>query len=115
MFNPQRLLQYCVPDVRHRYTRRDTALYALSVGFGQDPLDRRQLDYVSLLDDMQVAPSLALVLGYPGFWLGQPDTGVTANRVVHSAQHIELAGPLEPSGEVVSHTWLTEEPTKAQF
>ena len=32
-------------DIEHSYTERDAILYALSVGFGDDPLDLRALDY----------------------------------------------------------------------
>ena len=34
------LLSYAVPEVVQELTRRDTMLYALSLGLGTDPLDR---------------------------------------------------------------------------
>lgn len=106
-FDYKRLLCYPVREVRQRYTRKDTALYALSVGFGQDPTDERQYPFVSLRDDMLAAPSLSLVLGYPGFWLGNPDTGVDAARVVHGEQRVRLLRPLPAEGEVIGRTAIT--------
>ncbi len=32
----EQLLNYELPEVRQRYTARDTMLYALSIGLGQD-------------------------------------------------------------------------------
>ncbi|WP_219214269.1 MaoC/PaaZ C-terminal domain-containing protein [Variovorax boronicumulans] len=107
MLDYERLLHYPVPEVRQRYTRRDAALYALSVGFAQDPMDERQLRFVDLRDDMLTTPSFALVLGYPGFWLARPDTGVDASRVVHGEQHVELMRPLPAEGEIVGRTEIT--------
>lgn len=34
------------PEVRQAYTCRDTILYSLSIGFGQDPVDPSQLSFV---------------------------------------------------------------------
>jgi acyl dehydratase len=106
---PSRLLQWKVPSVRQRYTRRDTALYALSVGLGHDPLDPRQLSMVDPWNERLAAlPSMALVLGYPGFWLGDPKvhaaTGIAADQVLHAEQSLELHAPVPAEAEVVGHT-----------
>ncbi len=67
--DPEVLLNYPIPEVRQRYSRRDSAFYALSLGLGGDPLDERQLAYVDPCRDLQALPCMALVLGHPGFWL----------------------------------------------
>jgi len=103
-----KLMNYPIPEVRQRYSRKDTAFYALSVGFGQDPLDARQLRFVDQdRTDFCAVPSMAVVLGTPGFWLGHPDTGVDANKLVHGEQSIRLYQPLPAEGEVVGTTRVT--------
>lgn len=85
--DPDRLLRYPLPDVRQRLNRRDTAFYALSVGLGHDPLNRPALDFVDFdRPGFQAMPLMAVVAGYPGFWLGRPDTGVDAARLVRSTE-----------------------------
>jgi acyl dehydratase len=101
------LLNYAIPEVRQRVTKRDTILYALGVGLGQDPLDTRQLDFVDHHRVLKALPSMAVVLGYPGFWLGNPATGVDAVKLVHGEQSIELHAPLPVEGEIIGRTKVT--------
>jgi acyl dehydratase len=105
--NVEHLLKFPIAPVRQRLTKRDTILYALSVGLGQDPLDQRQLDYVDQHRALQALPSMAVVLGYPGFWLGNPATGVDAVRLVHGEQSIELHAPLPVEGDITGTTRVT--------
>jgi acyl dehydratase len=101
------LRNFAIPEVRQRLTKRDAILYALSVGVGQDPLDRRQLDFVDHKRLLRALPSMAVVLGHPGFWLGNPATGVDAVRLVHGEQGIELFAELPVEGEVIGATRVT--------
>ncbi len=98
------LLNFPIPEERQRLARRDAAFYALSVGLGQDPLDGRQLDFVDARRAMRVLPSMAVVLGHPGFWLADPRTGVDAVQVLHGEQGIALHRPLPAEGEIVGRT-----------
>jgi acyl dehydratase len=102
-----RLLNFPIPEVRQRVTPRDAILYALSVGLGQDPLDRRQLDYVDHHRALRALPAMAVVLGHPGFWLRDPRTGVDAVRLVHGEQGIRLHRPLPTDGEIIGRTRVT--------
>ena len=102
-----RLLARAFAPLTHTYTARDTRLYALGVGFGADPLDAGQLNYVyGGADDetLQAVPTMANVLAYPGFWAREPDTGIDWQRVVHTEQEIALHAPIPPSGRVIGHT-----------
>jgi acyl dehydratase len=103
----EHLLKFPIAPVRQRLSKRDTILYALSVGMGQDPLDTRQLDYVDHHRALKALPSMAVVLGYPGFWLGNPATGVDAVRLVHGEQSIELHAPLPVDGDITGTTRVT--------
>jgi len=105
--DPDHLLNYCIPPVRQRYSRQDCAFYALSLGLGADPTDEAQLSFVDANRDFQALPCMAVVLGHPGFWLGNPDTGVDALRLVHGEQSVEWHRALPPEGEVIGHTRVT--------
>lgn len=105
--DPQHLLNYPIPQVRQTLTEKDTAFYALSVGLGMDPLDEKQLRFVDSARDFRALPSIAVVLGHPGFWVARDDTGIDAVRVVHGEQRIEWHKPLPVAGEVVGETRVT--------
>lgn len=99
--NPDTLLDWTFPAVRHAYTERDAVFYALSVGFGSDPLDERQLAYV-LEGKQGTVAGLATVLATHGPWTSDPRTGVTRSKLVHGAQWLELHAPLPRAGTVES-------------
>lgn len=105
--DPAKLLAYEIPKGKQTLTPRDAALYALSVGMGQDPLDARQLVFVDPTPKMRVMPSMALVLAHPGFWLGDPATSVDATGVLHAEQALELLSELPAEGVVTSETVVT--------
>lgn len=102
-----RLMNHRIPEVRQRLTRRDTVLYALSVGLGQDPMDPRQLDYVDSQRALRALPAMAVVLAHPGFWLGDPATGVDAVRLVHGEQGLRLYGELPVEGDLIGRSRIT--------
>ncbi|MFY2834659.1 MaoC/PaaZ C-terminal domain-containing protein [Achromobacter xylosoxidans] len=102
--NPERLLARHFAPIEHRYTRRDTALYALGVGLGAHPADERELRYVYEGADgeaLLALPTMANVLAYPGFWAREPDSGIDWRRLVHAEQEIRLHAPLPAAASVV--------------
>lgn len=101
-----KLMAWPFEDVRHRYTQRDTMLYALGIGLGADPVDETELRFVyekSLL----ALPTLPVVLGGPGMWIRDPATGVDAVRLVHGEQSVVLHAVPAPEGEVIGRTRIT--------
>jgi acyl dehydratase len=92
--------------VEHRYSERDTILYALGVGLGHDPLDRHELRFV-YEPGLQALPTFALVMGYPGFWAKDPATGIDWVRLLHGEQSLELHAPLPAAGQVIGRTRVT--------
>ena len=106
-FTYESLMSHQIPEVRQRLTPRDAVFYALSVGFGQDPLDARQLDFVDADRALRAVPTQSVVLAHPGFWLADPKTGIDAVRVVHGEQRIAMRRPLPVEGEVIGRTRIT--------
>ena len=103
------LLGWTIPDVEQRYDHRDTAFYALSVGVGHDALSAPSMALVDPWNaSLQALPTLALVLGYPGFWLGRQDveraTGLTPSRILHVDQTIALNDALPPAGHLIGRS-----------
>ncbi len=94
------LRNWVFEDIEHTYTERDTMLYALGLGFGEDPLDERELRFV-YEKELVAAPTMAVILGYPGFWLRDPRTGVDWRRVLHGEQWLEIFRPLPVAGRVI--------------
>ena len=88
-------------EVRQSYTWKDSALYALGVGYGYDPLDERQLRFV-YEEQMRAAPTMPVVLATPGFWVKDPGTGVDWVKVLHGEQSLVIHKPLPVEGTVTS-------------
>ena len=101
------LMAHRLPDVRQQITPREAILYALSVGFGQDPMDARQLGFVDQHRTLRTVPTMAVVLAQPGFWLADPATGVDAVQLVHGEQGIVLHQPLPVEGILIGRTRVT--------
>ncbi|MDH1270427.1 MULTISPECIES: MaoC/PaaZ C-terminal domain-containing protein [Rhizobium/Agrobacterium group] len=106
MIDYEKLMAYDIPEVCQSYGPRECAFYALSIGVGQDPMDLGDLQFVGA-GALAPFPTLPLVLGHPGFWLANPDTGVDALRLVHGEQGITLHAPLPPNGMVIGKTRVT--------
>ncbi|MBA4490054.1 MaoC/PaaZ C-terminal domain-containing protein [Paracoccus sp. S1E-3] len=102
------LMNFDIPEIRQSYGPAEVALYALSVGMGQDPRDLRQLAYAGgLARDLRVMPAIVNVLGHPGFWLSRPETGVDALKVVHGEQRITLHRSIPPQATIRAKTRVT--------
>ena len=106
--NYDRLMHWPFAPVEQTYTEKETLLYALGVGFGADPLDEGQLRFVFEERDFVAVPTMAAVLGTPGFWLRDPATGVDWRQVLHGEQRIELHRPLPVAGTVLAQTRVTQ-------
>jgi acyl dehydratase len=106
--DPEALRQWPIAEIEHAYTVRDTILYALGLGCGADPLDENQLRFVYEGEGrLQALPSMAVVLGYPGFWIGDPATGADWKKVLHGEQAIEIFKPLPAAATVIGKSRVT--------
>jgi acyl dehydratase len=102
-----KLKSWPIPDIVQTYDIRDTILYALGVGCGGDPMDRADLPYV-YEEAIKVLPSMGVVLGYPGFWLKDPATGIDWRKVLHGEQGVIIHAPLPAAATVVGKSRITE-------
>ena len=104
--NYDKLVNWPIPEVEQRLTRRDTILYALGVGLGADACDPAQLRFV-YEEGLQALPTMAIILGYPGAWHASADTGITRSHVVHGEQGFRIVRPLPVEGDIVGKTRVT--------
>jgi acyl dehydratase len=102
-----KLLHWPFDEIEHHYSKQDTILYALGAGAGGDPVDPNELRLV-YEEGVEALPTLASVLGYPGLWLRDPETGVDWRGMVHAEQGITLERPLPPEGVVRARTRVEE-------
>jgi acyl dehydratase len=97
----ERLKDWRVDPVEHRYTANDAILYALGVGFGFDPLDERELDFLYEAR-LKALPTLATVLANPWGWLFKINVGATRAKHVLAEQGVTIHKLPPPEGTVVS-------------
>lgn len=97
--DPQKLLSLHIPDIAQRYIQKDVILYALGIGLGQDPFDKKQLAFVTE-KNLKVLPTFAVTLAFSSFWLRDLDTGVDFLKVVHGEESLVLHRPLPAHGYV---------------
>jgi len=103
-----RLMARTFPESVQSYTRRDTILYALGLGFGADPMDQDQLRFVyEEGEGLRALPTMAVVLAGPGFWMREPDSGIDWVRIVHGEQALTLHAPVPVEGTVVGRSRIT--------
>lgn len=106
MLHPDQLLNEALPVIEQTLHWRDCALYALGLGVGLDPMDDSDLRY---LDETRllVQPTMANVMGYPGFWMRDPRYGIDATKTVHGEHALRLHRTLPASGTVRGTSRIT--------
>lgn len=102
-FNYHKLKNWSFPESQYTYTEKDTMLYALSLGYGADPLDAKELQFV-YEKNLKAVPTMAVILGSPGFWIQHPETGVNWVQTLHGEQSVILHSPLPSAGTVIGQT-----------
>jgi acyl dehydratase len=101
------LKKWKIKDIERTYTAKDTILYALGVGIGQNPLDESQLQFI-LEDRLRALPAMSVVLAYPPLWYWEAGTTVDPVKVVHAEQGYVMHRPLPISGTVIGQTKITD-------
>ena len=86
-----------------RYDERDSALYALSLGMGEDPLDEDELPFVYEGRGPRAVPSQCVTLCWPPFWHKEPAAQISWRRILHGEQSFTLNRPLPAKAVVRGH------------
>jgi acyl dehydratase len=86
-----------------RYDARDCALYALSLGMGDDPLDEDELPFVYEGRGPRAVPSQCVTLCWPPFWHREPAARISWRRILHGEQSFTLCRPLLAQAVVRGH------------
>ena len=101
-----KLKNWVFPEQEHRYTEKDTMLYALALGLGKNSADANELRFV-YEKGLQAFPSMAVILAHPGLWMGHPAAGINLLKVVHGEQKVHLHQHLPSSGTVIGQSRVT--------
>lgn len=95
------LRSWVFPEKASTYDDKDVMLYALSLGFGADPLNAHELHFVYEAQ-LRTVPTMGAVLCHPGAWLTDPRTGATRSKVLHGEQRMQFHAPLPAAGTLTS-------------
>lgn len=101
MINDEAVRGWDFGNIVQTYTQRDTMLYALGLGMGADPLDEGELRFV-FEKELQAVPTMATVLGSPGFWWRDSRTGADWVKLVHGEQDVRLLQTLPVAASLVA-------------
>lgn len=107
------LKHWPIPDQLTPYTAQDCIRYALSLGYGEDPMDARELPFV-YEQGLVAVPSMVTVLGAPGAWATDPGTGIDWMRILHGEHRMTLHGSLPAQGCLRSRTRVSAVVDKGQ-
>tara|TARA_R110002095_G_scaffold164375_1_gene142353 strand:- start:3892 stop:4749 length:858 start_codon:yes stop_codon:yes gene_type:complete len=107
LIDPAEIVGQRIARCESNYRTEDSILYALALGFGADPTDSEQLQFV-YEQNIRTLPTMNLVVGYPGFWLKEPKYQVEWQKVLHAEEKLIIHQPLPPAGAVVGETFVDE-------
>lgn len=97
--NLEKLLNAPPIRIEQDWQERDTILYALGVG-------SEDLDFV-YEEGLKALPTMAVVLGYPGFIWQNPEWSVDWKKVLHGEQSIIIHSPFPAKGHFIGETRIT--------
>ena len=97
--NYEELIARSILDIEHSYGDTEAMLYAQSIGFGRNPLDLKELNYVyEQGQPLQTVPTLASAIVPDMF---PPDLGWDYSQVLHAEQRLQLYRPLPASDDLL--------------
>jgi acyl dehydratase len=82
--------------LKHKYTWKDTVLYALGVGAKAD----KELDYLFEMNGPKVLPTFAVVPSFSSMLTVAGDLGANPMMILHGEQKVILHRPIPPQGEL---------------
>ncbi|NMV38106.1 MaoC/PaaZ C-terminal domain-containing protein [Ralstonia insidiosa] len=109
MIDYHKLRNWQFADVEHTYRIEDTIHYALALGLGHDPTNEQELQFVNDYAEGQpvALPTMSVVLGFPGSWMADPETGIDFPKILHGEEQIVVHHPLPSAGTVIAKHRVT--------
>jgi acyl dehydratase len=92
------LLATELTDMPASYTEQDVMLYALGVGLGSDPLEQRELAYVSEHAGLRTLPTFASMVIPETILAG---SGCDMQQILHRSQSLQIFRPLPAKGDLL--------------
>ena len=85
-------------DQEFSYGDRETMLYALGIGFGRDPLDANELNFV-YERNLKTIPTMATVISWGAG--NMRESGINYLMVLHGEQRLKLYEPLPTFADIL--------------
>jgi acyl dehydratase len=96
----EKLMAQQARDVPYTYTERDSMLYALATGFGHDPRDEVELDYVyERRGTLRAVPSQAVTVARHNLIF---DVGMQVEKMLHGEQILTLHRPFPTAAQMLA-------------
>jgi len=97
------LRAWAIPGQVSPYTDNDCIRYALSLGFGADPMDEGDLPF-AFEEGLRVVPTFLATVGAPGAWATDPGTGIDWMQILHGEHRMRFFAVPAANGAVRSQT-----------
>ena len=92
-------------EVTQAYARRDTILYALGIGLGQDPSNTSELDYVYEAR-LKALPTMSVAMAFKS--LREMSLGIDYSKLVHGEQRLMIHRPLPVEGSIIGRSRVVD-------
>ncbi len=92
-------------EVTQTYTARDTILYALGIGLGQDPLAEDELAYL-FEQRLRALPTMPVAMAFKS--LREMNLGIDYAKLVHGEQRLRIHRPQPVEGTVIGRSRVVD-------
>jgi acyl dehydratase len=107
------LLARSFADIPVQVTPREAMLYALGIGFGDQPTNADHLRFV-YEKNLAIFPTMPVVLGSAGMWFKDPAVGIDWTKIVHGEQGIRNHRPIRLGEALTARTRVLDVTDKGE-